>query len=367
MNENWARLLNRPEIRFERQILEEAIRGKRVLITGAGGSIGSALGQEAAEYQPDRLVFVDSHEASLFRLRERMEELGIRCDAAYVLADLRDRPKVFQTFRRERIESVFHLAAYKHVPLAEDNIDQVVSVNLLGTLNVIEAASEYGTSSVVFPSSDKAVTALSAYAATKRILEHVLYSMATKVDRPRVRIVRLVNVAGTQGGVIETFVRQARTSVPLSITDARMDRYWMTMPEAIQLLLAVSGRPKLEGLYMLDVGEPVSIVETARRVYEMVNPGVTPPPPRITGIRPGERLHEEIKYPNERFRETELAGLRVIETHPSAIDLRIWLDEIASFRQHGYEWEPAKLKAWLLRLASTPVVDPASAAPSSGG
>jgi len=199
MNEDWAPLLNRPEIRFERRVLEEAIRGKRVLITGAGGSIGSALSLEVAEYHPGRLVLVDSHEASLFHLRERVEELGGRCDATYVLADLRDRPKVFQTFRRERIETAFHLAAYKHVPLAEDNIDQVISVNILGTLNVIEAATECGTSTVVFPSSDKAVTALSAYAATKRILEHILYSMATRIDRPRIRIVRLVNVAGTQG------------------------------------------------------------------------------------------------------------------------------------------------------------------------
>ena len=133
------------------------------------------------------------------------------------------------------------------------------------------------------------------------------------------------------------------------------------MTEAIQLLLAVSDRPTLEGLYMLDVGEPVNIADTARRVQEMVNPGATQPAPRITGIRPGERLHEEIKYPSERFRETELPGLLVIETLPSAVDLQIWLDEIASFREHGYNWEPAELKAWLLRLASTTVVDPASA------
>ncbi|MGH2459789.1 MAG: SDR family NAD(P)-dependent oxidoreductase [Chloroflexota bacterium] len=367
MIENWAPLLMRPEIQFAREVVESAVRGKRVLITGAGGSIGSALGQTVATFQPERLVLLDSHEASLFRLRQRLEEDAVsEVGAAYVLADLRDRPKVCQVFRRERIDLAFHLAAYKHVPLAEDNLDQVVSVNVLGTLNVVEAAAEFNASTVVFPSSDKAVTALSAYAATKRIVEHVLQSMARESDRPRVRTVRLVNVAGTQGSVIETFVRQALAHLPLSITDPRMDRYWMTMPEAIHLLLAASGRPRLEGLSMLDVGKPVNIAETARRVQALVNPGATPLPPRVTGIRPGERLHEALTYPSERLRETDLPGLLTIETPPSAVGLQTWLDEIRRFRERGYDWEPEELKAWLVRLAAGSLTAPTAATSPRG-
>src|SRR5579883_1450965 len=146
MNENWARLLDRAEIQFDSEILDEATRGKRLLITGAGGSIGTALSQEIAARAPARLVLLDGHEASLVHLRQRIGELASRCDARFVLADLRDQHKIAQVFARERIDTAFHLAAYKQVPLAEDNVDQVASVNLLGTLNVLDAATASGTS-----------------------------------------------------------------------------------------------------------------------------------------------------------------------------------------------------------------------------
>lgn len=352
MIESWTHLLNRPEIRFEQEILASAVRGKRVLITGAAGSIGAALTRVIASSGPAHLALLDSHEASLFHLRQRMDDVADCLDVRYVLADLRDRSKVSQVFRRGRIDVTFHLAAYKHVPLAEDNVDQVAAVNLLGTLNVVEAAIEHGGSTVVYPSSDKAVTALSAYAATKRIAEQVLQSLASQHDRPRLRVVRLVNVAGTQGSVAETFARQARSNLPLSITDPRMDRYWMTMSEATHLLLAVATRPTFEGFYMLDVGEPVGIAETARRVYRMVHPEGGQPTIRVTGIRPGERLHEELKRTVEFLRTTEIPGLLVAVAPPPTFDARSWLDELARFRDCAYEREPAEIKAWLLDLAT---------------
>lgn len=351
MSEGWVQLLERPEIQFDLGVLDLALRGKRVLITGAGGSIGTALARLALAREPEQLVLLDSHEASMFHLRQKMADGG-PVDVRYVLADVRDRAKIDQVFRRGKIDVAFHLAAYKHVPFAEDNVDQVASVNLLGTMNVVEAAKEYGTSIVVYPSSDKAVTPLAAYAATKRIAERVLHAMAREGDTPGFRVVRLVNVFETQGNVIETFSRQIRANLPLTVTDPRMDRYWMTKREAVHVLVAAATRPTFEGFYMLDVGEPVAVVDTARKLYQLLRPDETTPAIRVSGIRPGERLHEELKYPSERFRPTELSGLLAIEAPPPAASAGAWLDAIARLRTSVYDWEPDHLRSWLLDLAS---------------
>lgn len=350
MLENGARLLPRPEITFERSLLGAAVRGKRVLVTGAGGSIGSALALLLRELEPDRLVLLDSHEASLFQLRQRIATASAAPDVRYVLADLRDRAKVQQTFRRERIDVAFHLAAYKHVPFAEDNVDQVVNVNVIGTLNVVEAAAEHGASTVVYPSSDKAVTPRAVYAATKRIAERVFQAIAAERERPALRVVRLVNVFETQGNVIETFARQIQEGLPLSITDLGMDRYWMTKREATHLLLVAASRPSFEGLYLLDVGKPVRIADTARCLYRLLRDDDGEPEIHVSGIRAGERLHEQLTFPFERIRPTDLAGLLVVDTPAYAVSAQAWIDELTRFRERGYGWEPDEIKRWLLRL-----------------
>jgi FlaA1/EpsC-like NDP-sugar epimerase len=352
MFENWASLLQRTEIQFPRDVLESVVRGKRVLITGAGGSIGASLARLVARHDPEQLVLLDSHEASMFYLRQQMLDDGASSNVRYVLADLRDRSKIDQVFRRSRTDVVFHLAAYKHIPFAEDNVDQVFGVNVLGTLNVFEAAREHGTSTIAYPSSDKAVTPLGVYAASKRLVERVFQSLAFESDRPALRIVRLVNVFETQGNVIQTFIRQIRANQPLTITDPRMDRYWMTKQEATHLLVAAATRVAFEGFYMLDVGEPVLISDTARRVHELLHPDGGHPVIRVSGIRPGERLHEELKFPSERFRPTELPGLLVIESPPPTIDAKSWLDELMRLRDSVYELEASDVKARLIDLAS---------------
>lgn len=357
MSLDWARLLSRPEICFPPRALEAAVRDRRVLITGAGGSIGTRLAELILSCGAGQLLLLDCHEASLFRLRQTLEAAFAGRELRYVLADVRDRLKVFQVFRRSRIDVVFHLAAYKHVPLSEDNADQVAAVNLLGTLNLLDAAREHGTSRLVYTSSDKAVTPLSAYAATKRIVEQLLLSLAEDNTRPGVRVVRLVNVFGTQGSAVETFIRQIREGLPITVTDPRMDRYWMTMREATHLLLAAAGRPAGGAILMLDVGEPVPIVETVRRVYALVHGGGEEPPIRVTGIRPGERLHEQLVRPDERVIATELPGLLEVWPLAAVAEARVWLAELERFREAGYEWDPADTKDWLLKLASCLVQD----------
>lgn len=352
MSETWAELLQRAEIAIARPVLESAVADRRVLVTGAGGSVGSALARLIASLGPAGLVCVDHHEASLVRLAQQLDPPA-RVTPRYQLADLRDQRTVSQLFRRFQPEVVFHLAAYKHVALAEDNVDQVIAVNLIGTLNLLDAASQHQTTTVVYPSSDKAVTPHRIYAASKRIVERLLHAWARLGRRPAPRVVRLVNVFGTQGSVIEIFLRQIRENRPLSVTDVRMDRYWMTMREATHLLLAAATRPTFEGYYMLDVGQPVPLLDTLRRLYAMVHPGHEPVINEI-GIRPGERLHEELWYPTETVQATEIPGLLAILPPPEAIGWDAWVTELRRLEHDCIDGETPRLRQHLLALAISP-------------
>ena len=171
MIDTWGKLLERPEIPVDRERLRPVLAGRCIAITGAGGSIGTGLSQFISTFGPERLLLIDSHEASLVRLRQQLQSLPNPPAADFILADLRDRRKLDQCLRRQPCQIVFHLAAYKQVPLSEANVDQVIAVNVLGTLNVVEVAGERGVETVVYPSTDKAVNPSGVYGATKRVVE----------------------------------------------------------------------------------------------------------------------------------------------------------------------------------------------------
>ena len=353
MTEDWSGLLRRPEIQFDRSMLERAVRGRRVLVTGAGGSLGSALSRELVELGAQELLLLDSHEASLVQLARLLDSA---CPGGppvrYILADIRDRQKLDQIFRDKPISTIFHLAAYKQVPLAEDNLDQVIAVNVLGTANVYEAAMRHGAEVIAFPSSDKAVNPPSVYGATKRVAERFLLAVGGSQNRPGARVVRLVNVFGTQGSVVELFARQARSGRPLWITDERMDRYWMTMREAIGLLLIAAGRSVFEGIYMLDVGAPVPIIETARAVFRIVSGSADEPQVVTIGARPGERLHEQLTSPDETVHATDVPGLWVIQSAYREADRDTWLAALDRLREWCYTRGGTALRAWLFAVAA---------------
>ena len=369
MIDDWSKLLPRPEIRFHDDVLRPRVAGQRVLITGAGGSIGRSLATALCAWNPDQLVCLDSHEASLVHLRQQLGRRSDGLDVRYVLADVRDREKLDQTFRRFAIDVVFHLAAYKQVPLAEDNIDQVIGVNLIGTLNVLEAAVEHRIAGLIYPSTDKAVYPPSIYGMTKRVAERLLLSVGAEQSRPAIRVIRLVNVFGTQGSVIELFARQIAAGQPLTITDPQMDRYWITMNEAVQLLLGAAVQPTYPGIYLLDVGEPVLMTDTARLVYRLLQSGRGEPMLQMIGARPGERLHEELAYPNERFELTNLPGLRRLAQPVSTRGSESWLNEVRGLRDTYYRREPAQLRAWLLECAIEEpfAVNPQAIGPRNSG
>lgn len=278
--------------------LEERLAGRRVLITGAAGSIGTALAARLCALPELELTLLDHHEDSLFDLQQRLDRIpGRRAAVHYVLADLRSAGKLGRVLGQARPEVILHLAARKHVPLAELEPDEAVTVNVLATVHLARMAAELGTGALVFPSTDKAVNPPSTYGMTKRLAEAALLALESE-SALRIAVVRFVNVLGTQGSVLQTFARQIAAGDPLTITDPQMTRYWMTMDEAVTLLLLAAISPQLRGLVAPDLGEPLPVVEIGRRLWRLAG-RAGEPPQRITGPRPGEKPFEELRYPFE--------------------------------------------------------------------
>ena len=306
-----ADLLGRPERGEPPAEAARWLAGRRVLITGAGGSVGGPLAAAIAAAEPELLVLLDHHEASLWELRRRFgERRGV---VELLPADVRNRPRLAAALRRWRPEVVFHLAAYKHVPFGEEFADETFSVNVIGTRHLLELAGEHGVERLVYPSSDKACRPPSFYGATKRLGEVLVRKLAQQGGR-RYNVARFVNILGTQGSVIETFARQVQAGQPLTVTDARMTRYWIGMNEAVWLLLSAAALPCGGQTLMLDAREEVPVVEIGRRVCRLLGGDPSACPVVYGTIRPGERLREELLSASERFEPGPRPGLlRVVD------------------------------------------------------
>lgn len=310
-------LLGRPSPPLGLLGAEELIAGRRIAVTGAAGSVGSPLVQLLASLRPASLLLLDHHEHSLFRLKlESGQRLGV--PARWALADIRDRRKLERLFREERPEMVFHLAAYKHVPLGEENPDQTVGVNLAGTRALIEVSAEFGVDRFLYPSSDKAVNPPSVYGSTKRIAERLV--LAADREFPMgLSIVRFVNIVGTRGSVIETLSAQIAAGKPLTLTDAGMTRYWITMPEATRLLVQTISNPGSGVIFMPDTGPAINLGEMARHLFRLLSPRGGECPIQFIGARPGERMHEILLSDFERAEATPYPG--IVQVVSSRTDL----------------------------------------------
>jgi FlaA1/EpsC-like NDP-sugar epimerase len=341
-----------------RACLETALAGRRIVITGAAGSVGTALSHLVDAFAPEQLVLVDDHEASLFRLSREFGAKGQKNPPKFILGDVRDERKMRQVICRYGADVIFHLAAYKQVPLGETNVDQVLDVNILGTANVLNCARERGGVALVYPSTDKAVLPSSLYGASKRIVERYLHSAALELRETAIRIVRLVNVFGTQGSVVERFAQQIEMQTPIGITDLGMDRYWITMYEATQLLVAAAGRDHFEGIHLLEVGEPVPILRTATKLYQHLRTGVGEPAIQILGPRPGERLHELLNFPDERPRRTDVDGLLVLELPTPMVSTEDWERALRDLRDDLYRLDAPVLKQWAFDAAADSCAQP---------
>lgn len=305
-------LLGRPERSGDVAASAGALRGRRVLVTGAAGSVGWPLAHTLARSGLAQLVLVDHHEHSLFSLERALSAAAPESSTTYELADVRDARRTRALFQQVRPEVVFHLAAAKHVPYGERFPRNVIEANVLTTAVLLDLAAEVETARVVYPSSDKSVEPPSLYGATKRLCEALVQGWAAAGHGGVV--VRFVNILGTRGSVIETFTQQVLAGSPLSVTDERMTRYWISMDEALWALLEAAGRAAPADVVMPDCGEPVPVVETARRLGAWYCPQQQPYPLRLSGIRPGERLHEVLLSRNEWLEDGPSLGLRTVRS-----------------------------------------------------
>lgn len=319
-------LLGRPEFAGDLAQATDFVRDRRVLLTGAAGSIGAPLAQRLLLGQPASLILLDHHEHSLFSLERALG--AARPGLNYELADIRDAARLKRIFDRQRPEVVIHLAAAKHVPYGERFPEGAVAANVLASQSVLELADASGVETFVYPSSDKSVQPPSVYGATKRLAEALVQISA---KGRHWAIVRYVNIIGTRGSVIETFSQQVQADRPLSVTDERMTRYWISMDEAVYSALSTARCAAPGEVVMPACGEPVPLVETARRLAGWYRPEQVPYPVNCIGIRPGERLHEVLLSPNESFSDGPTAGLRSVRTtrDPACLaDLPRVIDEL---------------------------------------
>ncbi len=301
-------LLRRDPIVTDLKSVSALATGRVVMVTGAGGSIGSELCRQLARLSPSHLVLLGHGENSIFDIYHELRDLFPALPLVPVIADIRDRARIDEIMRVQKPHAVFHAAAHKHVPLMEENAVEAITNNVLGTRNVTGAAVAAGVRHFVMISTDKAVRPTSIMGASKRIAEMVTQLAATE-GRSFVSV-RFGNVLGSRGSVVPTFLRQIRAGGPVRVTHPDMRRYFMTIPEAVQLVLQAGATGQGREVFVLDMGEPVKIAEIAADLIRLSGLEVgTDIEIQFTGVRPGEKLYEEMFFDNEHAVPTEHAKL----------------------------------------------------------
>jgi len=298
-------LLRREPVQTDLAAVAELGTGETVLITGAGGSIGSELCRQIARLAPSRLILLGHGENSIFDVLHELTGDFPDISTMAVIADVRDRKRIAAIFRMYRPHAVFHAAAHKHVPLMEENVIEAITNNVFGTLNVVDAALEAGCKHFVLISTDKAVRPTSVMGATKRIAELIVQRAATKYERNFVSV-RFGNVLGSRGSVVPTFLRQIRSGGPVTVTHPEMQRYFMTIPESVQLVLQAGALGRGGEVFLLDMGEPIRIVDIATDLIRLSGLAVGRDIEiKFTGMRPGEKLYEEMFFSAENVLTTD--------------------------------------------------------------
>jgi len=310
-------LLGRPEVKLDTEEIENYIRGKRVLVTGAGGSIGSEICRQVCTYKPELLILLGHGENSIFETRMRLDTAFPDVRKESVIADVRDSIRIQEVFAIYKPHVVFHAAAHKHVPLMEENLTEAIKTNIFGTLNVARAAMAYEAEKFVMISTDKAVNPTSVMGVTKRIAEMIVQYMNVLTEKTAFLSVRFGNVLGSRGSVVPIFKEQIARGGPVTITHPDMKRYFMTIKEAVQLVLQ-AGTMGIGGeIFVLDMGKPVRIVELAEQMIRLA--GRTPYVDVdivFSGMRPGEKLFEELLTAEEGTTATHHSQILVATQKP---------------------------------------------------
>jgi FlaA1/EpsC-like NDP-sugar epimerase len=304
-------LLRREPVKIDIGKVQQMITGKRVLVTGAGGSIGTEICLQIASFGPKELVVLGHGENSLFTLSYELNKARGMLDGysnyelRIVLADVRDRPRLESIYKRFTPQIVFHAAAHKHVPLTEDNLEDAVTTNVLGTQNLINLSIEYQVERFVLISTDKAVNPVNILGRTKRIAEMIVREAALETGRPYVSV-RFGNVLGSRGSVVPLFSKQIAEGGPVTVTHPEMRRFFMTIPEAVQLVLQAATLGETGEVFVLDMGEPIKIVDLAQDMIELSGYQIGRDIEiTFTGFRPGEKLYEELFLADELPQRTQ--------------------------------------------------------------
>ena len=296
-------LLGRDPVEPYYGLIAKNIGGKIVLVTGAGGSIGSELCRQILSQGPEKLLLLDQSEAALYAIHEELERDFARsgCHLIPLLGSVCDEGRLREIFSTFRPDTVYHAAAYKHVPLVEHNIFEGIRNNVFGTMAVAKLAAEYSASDFVFISTDKAVRPTNVMGATKRLAEMVLQTLALEASATRFAMVRFGNVLGSSGSVVPKFRQQISVGGPITVTHADVTRYFMSIPEAAQLVIQAGAMAAGGDVFLLDMGKSIKIMDLARRMIELsgltVRDGENPAGDiaiEVTGLRPGEKLYEEL-------------------------------------------------------------------------
>lgn len=330
-------LLGRDPIEVNVEEIMGYVKGKVVLVTGGGGSIGSELCRQIAQHAPKRLVIFDIYENSVYEIQQELKQKYPKLDMVVLIGSVRNTARVNEIFKRYRPDIVYHAAAHKHVPLMEDSPNEAVKNNVFGTYKVATAADRYGTKRFVLISTDKAVNPTNIMGASKRICEMIIQNL-NRSSKTEYVAVRFGNVLGSNGSVIPLFKKQIEQGGPVTVTSPDIIRYFMTIPEAVSLVLQAGAYAKGGEIFVLDMGEPMKIVDLAKNLIKLSGYRVGEDIKiEFIGLRPGEKMYEELLMNEEGLQET--ANKMIYIGRPIEYDADVFEKQLERLRQASLDEE----------------------------
>ncbi|MDT9026809.1 polysaccharide biosynthesis protein [Rossellomorea yichunensis] len=339
-------LLGREPVELDTNSISKKLSGKTVLVTGAGGSIGSEICRQVSKFRPKKLLLLGHGENSIYTIdMELRNKYGTELKVVPIIADIQDRNRIFEVFEEHAPEVVYHAVAHKHVPLMEYNPKEAVKNNVIGTKNVAEAADTFGVNTFVLVSSDKAVNPTNVMGSTKRIAEMVIQNL-NKDSQTNFVAVRFGNVLGSRGSVIPLFKKQIQAGGPVTVTHPDMTRYFMTIPEASRLVMQAGALARGGEIFVLDMGEPVKIVDLAKNLIKLSGYTIEEIGIKFAGIRPGEKMYEELLGENEVHGKAVFPKIFIGKT----VDFEY--ERVSNLIENQSEFDPQYLSNYVLELAN---------------
>ena len=342
---NIEDLLGRKPIQLDQGKISEELKGKVVIVTGAAGSIGSGLVRQIGNYEPKNIILLDQAESALYDLQQELHAKGNAFPFDIVIGDIRNYDRLKRVFEFYKPEYVFHAAAYKHVPLMENNPSEAVLTNVKGTKNLVDLALEYGVHKFVMISTDKAVNPTNVMGASKRVAE-IYAQTKNQLGKTKFVTTRFGNVLGSNGSVIPLFQKQIEQGGPLTITDERITRFFMTIPEACQLVLEAGSMGNGGEIFVFDMGKSVKIIDLAKKMIQLSGLEIGKDIEiKVTGLRPGEKLYEELLASEENTIPTHNPQILIAKTKENSDDqLKVIEDLIQLFDSQQNEQIVRKMK-----------------------